>query len=133
MLVNNVEELQPQGSVEIKKSFLYVGNLLRKSKKCQSLLYKESFVLKDLQTAKVFLSNCVTMKEYIPDLIILDIPYSKHKLADFLEWIKDRFIRIPVIYNQTAIPFDQIKELKKLNLIDDVVKIENYCKGLHEI
>src|SRR5258706_15040085 len=104
MLVNNVEEFQLHGNIEI-KSFLYIGNLLRKSKRCQVLLYKDSFVLKDLQTAKQFLFNSVTMKEYIPDFIILDIPYNKQKHIDFLAWIKERFnnIRIPVIYNEAAI------------------------------
>jgi len=133
MLGNNKEELPLLESAEIKKSFLYIGNSFSKIKMSRTL-YKESFISRDLQTAKEFLTESFTIQGQLPDLIILDIPYKKWEHSDFIGWIKSHFInvRIPVIYSETAIQSDQIKELKELNLIDDVVKIENYCDGLYE-
>ena len=133
MLVNNEAELHLEENIDVKKAFLYVGNSLSKTKKCLSL-YKESFISKDLQAAKEFLTENNAEQGYLPDLIILDIAYNSQEHSDFIAWIKTHFInaRIPVIYNEPAIQSHQIKELKKLNLIDDVVKIENYCNRLHE-
>jgi lipopolysaccharide/colanic/teichoic acid biosynthesis glycosyltransferase len=133
MKVNIDPELQIPDDIEIKKAFLYIGSSLSKTKKCLAL-YKESFISNDLQTAKDFLLESFTTQEHCPDLIILDIPYNNQEHSDFIKWIKITFdnTRIPVIYNETAIQSHQIKELKKLNLIDDVVKIENYCNRLHE-
>jgi lipopolysaccharide/colanic/teichoic acid biosynthesis glycosyltransferase len=132
MLVNNESELHLEESVDVKKAFLYVGSSLSKTKKCLAL-YKESFISKNLQTAKEFLAENFDMQGNVPDLIILDIPYNNQEHSEFIGWLKDNFkVRIPVIYNETAIQSQQIKELKQSYLVDDVVKIENYCNRLHE-
>jgi len=132
MLLNNEAELKEVEKIGIKKCFLYIGNSLSKTKKCLEL-YDESFIAKDLESAKDFLVEDFSTLEQLPHLIILDIPYKKQEHCDFIIWLKACFkIRIPVIYNESAIDADQIKELKKLNIIDDVVKIESYCNRLHE-
>jgi lipopolysaccharide/colanic/teichoic acid biosynthesis glycosyltransferase len=132
MLVNNETEFQQMESVDIKKTFLYIGNSLSKTKKCLSL-YNESFIAKNLDSAKSFLIECFTIDEHLPDLIILDIPYNINNHFEFLTWLKNRFkTNIPIIYNESAIHSHQVKELKNLRLVDDVVKIENYCNRLHE-
>ena len=119
-------------SIESKKSFLYIGTSLNKTKKCM-LLYKESFMTKDLKEAKDLLDKDLEIQENLPSLIILDIPYHKQSHSEFMVWLNDCFkTSIPVIYNETAIRPGEIKELKQLRLIDDVVKIENYCNRLHE-
>jgi lipopolysaccharide/colanic/teichoic acid biosynthesis glycosyltransferase len=132
MLVQNEREVQPAEGVDIQKTYLYVGNSLSKTKKCLSL-YKESFISKNLQAAKEFLSENFLVQEQLPDLIILDIPYNSHDHAGFMSWLKENFkAHVPVIYNETAIQAQQAKELKTNRLVDDVVKIESYCNRLHE-
>ena len=51
MLTNNDAEFQAIDNIDIKKSFIYIGNSLSKTKKCM-LLYKESFITRNLFEAK---------------------------------------------------------------------------------
>jgi lipopolysaccharide/colanic/teichoic acid biosynthesis glycosyltransferase len=132
MLVNNEADITLIEVVDVKKTFLYIGNSLGKTKKCLSL-YNQSFITKNLCSAKEFLVESVTVNNYLPDLIILDTPYNYMELSEFIFWLKDTFdTKIPVIYNESSIQVHQAKEIKTLRLIDDVVKIENYCTRLHE-
>lgn len=131
MSVNEALNKPTLEDVEVKKTFLYIGNSLAKTKKCLSL-YKESFISPNLRTAKEFLADENNIAEQ-PHLIIIDIPYNNHSLAEFMAWMKQQFkTHIPVIYNEAALQPQQIKDLKDLRLIDDIVKIENYCNRLHE-
>ncbi len=120
-------------STDNKKSFLYIGHALVKTKKCMSL-FRESFISKDFSTAKDFLSNHVVTEETsLPDLIIIDIPYNYKELLSFIVWLRQYYSAdVPVIYNESSIPMNQIKQLNSLQLVDDIVKIENYCNRLHE-
>src|SRR5260221_13658905 len=103
MLVNNEMGATPTEGVDVKKTFLYVGNALSKTKKCLSL-YNESFISKNLHSAKEFLNENLTANKHLPDLIILDIPYNNRELSEFTFWLKDTFdTNIPVIYNESSI------------------------------
>ncbi|UAY52940.1 sugar transferase [Ferruginibacter albus] len=132
MLVNNEAGATTIETTDVKKSFLYIGNALSKTKKCLSL-YNESYISKNLFTAREFLSEGKISSRELPDLIILDIPYNSKDIAEFTSWIKASFeTRIPVIYNESYIPVQHLNEIKSLRQIDDVVKIESYCTRLHE-
>src|ERR1700759_5696020 len=103
MFVNNEKEFQQMKSVDIKKTFLYIGNSLSKTKKCLAL-YNESFIAKNLESAKVFLNESFAAHDHLPDLIILDIPYNINNHYDFISWLKKHFsTNIPIIYNEPAI------------------------------
>jgi len=132
MSVNNEALNKPTlEEVDVKKSFLYIGNSLAKTKKCLSL-YKESFIARNIHAAKEFLADENNIADQ-PHLIILDVSYNSQELSTFISWIKEHFkTHIPVIYNESALQPQQIKDLKNLRLIDDIVKIENYCNRLHE-
>lgn len=127
-----IDSAEHNESTVIKKSFLYIGQALVKTKKCIPL-FRESYISKDYTEAKDFLSSEEQKGDNFPSLIIIDIPYNKAALLDFTSWVKQNYsATVPVIYNESSVPMNQIKQLTNLKLVDDVVKIEAYCNRLHE-
>jgi lipopolysaccharide/colanic/teichoic acid biosynthesis glycosyltransferase len=137
MSVNNNDTIRHIKTADIKtstqnKSFLYIGHALLKTKKCMSL-FDQSFISRNLSSAREFMLESLIEKGHIPTLIIIDVPYNNSELTTFINWMKHYYpVNVPVIYNESAIPTGQIKQLHSLKLVDDIVKIENYCNRLHQ-
>jgi len=134
MLNESIRHMSQTGAevTERKQSFLYIGHALARTKKCVAL-FKESYISENFNTAREFLFNNAYSEENCPALIIIDIPYNYKELNNFMSWLKQNCAaNIPVIYNESAVPSHLIKQLSSLRLVDDIVKVENYCSRLHE-
>jgi lipopolysaccharide/colanic/teichoic acid biosynthesis glycosyltransferase len=70
-------------------------------------------------------------KQDLPELIILDIPLHFLELSAFKKWLKAHFsASIPMIYNESALAFEEIKVLFSQKLVDDVVNLRSNYKIL---
>ncbi len=70
----------------------------------------------------------------LPDLIIIDLMLNEQSLNEFIRFLKrSRWTKyIPTIYNEQALNFNQIREITRLQLVDDIVNISTYGNGLRQ-
>lgn len=108
------------------ENFLYIGD----SKFFNNTFhpyFTNSIQVLDYTQAKIKLENAVIL----PDLIIIDIPNNHLQLVAFKVWLRGyQLNKIPVIYNQSALAPNEIKQLFCQKLVDDVVMIEKYYHKL---
>jgi lipopolysaccharide/colanic/teichoic acid biosynthesis glycosyltransferase len=62
----------------------------------------------------------------LPAAILIDVPYSRISIIAFSNWLKSstQLKKIPVLYNYGVLTDADIKELKALDLVDDILNIE---------
>ncbi|MEP6675801.1 MAG: sugar transferase [Ferruginibacter sp.] len=119
------------GVLNLRSEFLYIGAPE------DNIREYHSFFSKYLQAAgfsdaKELLKNSAILEQGLPELIILDTALNYKELTAFKLWLKQSFDTIiPVIYNETALKADEIKELYKLKLVDDVVNLTATYGRLH--
>jgi lipopolysaccharide/colanic/teichoic acid biosynthesis glycosyltransferase len=106
-------------------SFLFITGAVHENEEYQSYFSNCNFVA-NFTEAKHLLANT----DIQPELIILDIPLSQLELVEFKVWLTANMLhKIPVIYNETALKTEQIMQLFRQKLVDDVVHIKlNYNK-----
>ncbi len=69
--------------------------------------------------------------ENLPELIVLDIPLNHVQLVAFKVWLTlSQLQKIPIIYNESALGKENIRQLFTQGLVDDVVALENNFKKL---
>lgn len=70
------------------------------------------------------------------DVIFIDVPLYKTELETFCRFLKENnlLIQLPLIYNERKLDFSNIKLLRSLQLIDDVVDLTSdnvdYCNKI---
>ena len=117
------------GVLNLRSEFLYIGTPENNINEYHSFFSKYLHAT-NITDAKEFLKNTAIHQQGLPELIILDITLNYKELAAFKVWLKQSFdTSIPVIYNEVALKPEEIKELYKLKLVDDVVNLSaNYSK-----
>lgn len=69
--------------------------------------------------------------ENLPELIVLDIPLNHVQLVGFKVWLTlSQLRKIPIIYNESALRKEDVKQLFTQGLVDDVVALETNFKKL---
>ena len=64
--------------------------------------------------------------DYLPELIVLDIPLNHLQLVAFKVWLTlNQFQKIPIIYNESALRSEHTKQLFTQGLVDDVVTLRS--------
>jgi len=110
----------------ILENILYIGNSTFFHNTFQHY-FTNSFQVLDFADAKIKLENAVVL----PDLIIIDIPNNHLQLVAFKIWLRSyQLHQIPVIYNQSALAENEIKQLFSQKLVDDVVNLEKHYSTL---
>ena len=85
----------------------------------------------NLDEAKSRLKN--TPLSDLPELIILDIPLHLKELTFFKNWMSQNLIPpIPIVYIETYLNPVEIREISKLNLVDDIIKSDRDTALLQE-
>ncbi|MBN8834687.1 MAG: hypothetical protein ABS68_13630 [Niastella sp. SCN 39-18] len=70
-------------------------------------------------------------KDYLPGLIILDMPLNYKDLISFKIWkANTRFEKTPIIYSEKAVAPGEIKRLYQQRLVDDIVNLERHYNKL---
>ncbi|MEJ7626047.1 MAG: sugar transferase [Ferruginibacter sp.] len=87
--------------------------------------YNNSYIATGFAEAKEILLSLT-----LPELLIIDIPLNHFELVEFKVWLTSNELNnIPVIYNESALKNEDIKQLFKQKLVDDIVHLEkNYAK-----
>ena len=77
-------------------------------------------------SARTHLIRIVENNQQIPDIIIIDLPFIKREVKNFVEWLNKspEFKSIPVIYNMSQLSPLESKELQITRLIDDIVDLD---------
>lgn len=116
--------------VQVKKSFLYVGQCSERTVNCLSF-FDFSHIVKNFGEARKML---ITLYESgsMPDFIVIDMPLNTQKFSEFVLWLHSNkwSYMIPVLYNETILAKRDLEELYDLGLADDIVNIEEYCNQL---
>ncbi len=67
----------------------------------------------------------------LPELIVLDIPLNHFQLVGFKVWLTlNQFQKIPIIYNESALKKEDVRQLFTQGLVDDVVSLNSTFKKL---
>lgn len=119
--------------VQNNKSFVYIGKTLGKTKKCMSF-FDNSLRCLNFASAVTLLDTQLNDGEDCPDLIIIDLPFDKFELVNFITFLHSKkwSYDVPVIYNESALKGNHLKELSSLRLVDDIVNVESYCTQLQQ-
>jgi len=65
-------------------------------------------------------------EEPLPEMIVIDTPLQHLELVEFKVWLTSNGLNnIPVIYNETALNKEHIRQLFKQKLVDDVMLLDN--------
>ncbi len=108
-------------------TYIYIGDNASLS---QFLLTPKKAVsgVTDFANAKVFVESVLTTKCKIPDAIIIDIPFTENDFLEFCFFLKQKpaFSSIPMLYNRKQLNEDQIIVLKKKELVDDILRLEDW-------
>lgn len=125
-----VEKEKVSIDLEPKNSFFYIGKRIGKTKNCLNC-FDVRYNAGDFEGAKYLLNN-LHDSGTIPGLIIMDLPLNTKELSSFVLWLHSNIwsYMIPVIYNETILNEDELNQLRELNIADDIVNIEQYCKQL---
>lgn len=111
--------------------FLYIGNKNKRVSDCMKA-YKSRYSFDNYNDAKI---NLTQLKNtgLKPDFIIIDLPLNCGELSDFMFWIhKQKWsYLIPVLYNKSGLKRDELKQLKKLDIVDDIVNMGDFCARLN--
>lgn len=85
------------------------------------------FSANNLSQAKRLLTLLCEMGHQ-PDFILIDVPYNKKQLIDFVLWMHSNkwSYQIPVIYNKKNLTTQEFEQLKELNITDGIIKFENH-------
>lgn len=87
--------------------------------------YKE-IVAENYLSARTQLLRISEHNRHLPDMIIIDLPYSGRDVRSFVDWLNKtpEFARIPVIYNKVYLDAFELKEISYSNMVDDIVEVE---------
>jgi lipopolysaccharide/colanic/teichoic acid biosynthesis glycosyltransferase len=115
------------------KTFLYIGRTIGRTKKCMSF-FENSHKATNFFVAKTFLTAQLSVNAPKPNLIIIDLPFERAQLIDFISFLHANkwSYNIPVIYNETALSEIELKTLSTSPLVDDIVNVESYCNELEK-
>jgi lipopolysaccharide/colanic/teichoic acid biosynthesis glycosyltransferase len=106
--------------------FLYIGDTTFYYQTFRPL-FINSIQVNDYSQAKKILEN----NKVLPELIIIDVPLNHLQLVAFKVWLRSyQCHKIPVIYNQSALAANEIKQLFSQKLVDDVVTLEKHYQKL---
>lgn len=66
----------------------------------------------------------------LPEMIVLDIPHNHFQLVGFKVWLTlNHLTKIPIIYNESALKREDVRQLFVQGLVDDVVALHsNYTR-----
>ncbi len=68
---------------------------------------------------------------WVPTMVIINKPLNYDNLSAFVTWLKDKYkAAVPVVYSETALNENEIKGLRRLNLVNDVVNLEKHYSKL---
>ncbi len=89
--------------------------------------FANSLQVLDFTEAKMRIENAVIL----PDLIIIDITNNHLVLVAFKVWLRSNNLhQIPIIYNQSALAANEIKQLFSQKLVDEVINLEKHFAEL---
>ena len=98
-------------------------------------LVSEDYLRQDMVQTLDEARSCLMKMQLskLPELIILEIPLNLKELTVFKNWLSQNVIPpIPVIYKESYLNRSEIKNLFRLNLIDDVIKDDPDTALLYE-
>ncbi len=116
--------------LKVKKSFLYIGDNAERTSKCFSF-FDYGVVSNNFEEARATLSE-LNENGGLPDFIVVDQPLNEKEIFHFVLWLHSNkwSFMIPVFYNESILNTEELNLLRKLNVADDIINIENYCKQL---
>lgn len=113
-----------------KNEFLFIGTTAVNNNYAN--FFSEYHHSINLFGATEILEYLVADNQPLPALIILDIPLNNKELAAFKTWLQQSVnTHIPVVYNEAALKPEEIKEVQKFKLVDDVVNLSSNYNKLH--
>lgn len=112
----------PSKSLKTASRFFYIGNA-DEAIQTLSHCFVSGTVLSDFAEAQDLIRE--SGSELLIDAIFIDIPLYKSELETFCRFLKERNLlsQVAVIYNERKLDFSNIKLLRTLQLIDDVVDL----------
>lgn len=124
----------PNSITKATTKFFYIGNT-DEAIKALTFCFASGTVVNDYAAAKKLLDQA-DVEALSFDVIFIDLPLYKSELEAFCAYLRDRDIlsKTPVIYNERKLDFSNIKLLRSLQLLDDVVDLSSesidYCNKI---
>jgi len=103
-----------------------------------SACFASGTIVENFTKAEELLAKTLDNNHLI-DIIFIDVPLYKAELETFCAFLKERGLlsKTPLIYNERRLDFSNIKILRSLQLIDDVVDLTSnavdYCNKINFI
>lgn len=114
-------------------SYLYIGNDAGRVERI-SATFQYGFVAEHYNSALNTLENLQLRNEALPDVIIIDVPFSEVKLSEFIQFLRQSpgLGLIPVIYNRKFVVNGYKDCLKRTRLVDDMIDLDAFPFNLLE-
>ena len=114
-------------------TFFYIGRDEERIERI-SALFNSGFIAEHFSSAQDLLQNLNTKEGTIPDVIIIDVPYSEPTLHEFVSFLRksETLTLVPLLYNKKQVINGYKEQLKKIKLVDDIIDIDSFQYNLSD-
>ena len=113
--------------------FFYIGRDEKRIKRI-SALFNSGFIAEQFSSAQDVLQNLNSKEDITPDVIIIDVPYSETTLYEFVSFLRksETLTLVPLLYNKKQVINGYKEQLKKIQLVDDIIDIDSFQYNLSD-
>lgn len=124
----------PYNDIKSSHKFFYIG-VTDEAIQALSMCFQSGTIVASFAEAQELIDKTI-VGDLQMDVLFIDVPLYKKELEGFCVFLKDRGLlsKTPLIYNERKLDFNNIKLLRTLQLIDDVVDLTaeevDYCNKI---
>lgn len=130
--ISSVRKVNEVKAVSYNHQYLFIGRRAMPDSSLNLDAGTDSHWVDDFLGAFSVVERVLANRIPMPDAIVMDIPVELQDLNGFVSFLRDtpRFSAIPILYNSRQLKEDQIEDLRKQQLIDEVMDMQEWGKVL---